>query len=79
MTTTIEDNELDIEQQMDGSLAREKAPTCGVLVGEPPIVGTRCKDGAKCHHGCDDICWRRYRLGCVPLGASGLQDDWSAP
>lgn len=52
-------------------------PTCGVLAGEPVIIGERCADGGTCHHGCTAECFRRDC--CVPLTASGLNDDWSAP
>lgn len=52
-------------------------PTCGVLAGEPEIVGTRCADGGKCHHSCVDVCWRKDN--CGPLTLSGLTDDWKAP
>lgn len=54
-----------------------KKPTCGVLAGEPVIIGERCADGGTCHHGCTAECFRREC--CVPLTASGLNDDWSAP
>lgn len=52
-------------------------PTCGILAGEQEIVGERCADGGKCHHNCLSKCWRRD--SCLPLGASGLQDDWTTP
>lgn len=52
-------------------------PTCGVLAGEPVIIGERCADGGTCHHCCTAECFRR--ACCVPLTASGLNDDWSAP
>ena len=55
----------------------EKKPICGILAGEPEIIGERCADGGKCHHRCTDTCWRR--TSCAPLSGSGLRYDWSAP
>lgn len=55
----------------------EKKPICGVLAGEPEIIGERCADGGKCHHRCTDTCLRRST--CAPLSGSGLRFDWSVP
>jgi hypothetical protein len=52
-------------------------PQCGIRVGEKEVIGDRCADGGKCHHMCDTECFRRDC--CVPLTASGLNDDWSIP
>ena len=52
-------------------------PKCGIRVGEKELIGIRCVDGGKCHHLCDTECLRRDC--CVPLTASGLNDDWSIP
>lgn len=57
-------------------MADEK-PICGILAGEPEIIGERCADGATCHHRCAAGCWRR--TSCAPLSGSGLRYDWSAP
>lgn len=56
-----------------------QAPICGVLAGEPEIIGERCKDGGKCHHECKEVCFRRDGNHCVPLTGSRLNDDWSEP
>lgn len=45
--------------------------------GDPEIIGERCADGGKCHHMCKTECFRKD--GCVPLGSSGLTDDWKEP
>jgi guanosine-3',5'-bis(diphosphate) 3'-pyrophosphohydrolase len=50
--------------------------TCGILAGEPEIVGTRCLDGGTCHHNCEIGCTRRA-MGCGPLSASRLNDQWT--
>lgn len=55
----------------------DKKPICGILAGEPEIIGERCADGATCHHRCAAGCWRR--TSCAPLSGSGLRYDWSAP
>ena len=55
----------------------EKKPICGILAGEPEIIGERCADGGKCHHRCTDTCLRRST--CAPLSGSGLRFDWSVP
>lgn len=55
----------------------DKKPICGILAGEPEIIGERCADGGKCHHRCTDTCSRRAT--CAPLSGSGLRFDWSAP
>lgn len=52
-------------------------PTCGILAGEPEVIGERCADGGKCHHRCEAECSRR--TSCAPLTGSGLMDDWSDP
>lgn len=36
-----------------------------------------CPDGGYCHHECKEPCARRDKLGCVPLTASGLDDNWN--
>lgn len=60
--------------------AREPKPAiCGVLAGEPEVIGERCKDGGKCHHACATVCFRREGNNCVPLTGSRLNDDWSEP
>lgn len=51
-----------------------KALIFGVLAGEPEIIGERCADGGKCHHGCEDTCKRRAT--CMPLTGSGLDYKW---
>lgn len=53
----------------------KKKPICGILAGEPEIIGERCADGGKCHHRCTDTCSRRAT--CAPLSGSGLRFDWS--
>lgn len=53
----------------------DKKPICGILAGEPEIIGERCADGGKCHHRCTDTCSRRAT--CAPLSGSGLLPDWS--
>lgn len=35
-----------------------------------------CPDSGVCHHNCVSQCARQHELGCVPLGVSGLGDDW---
>ncbi len=35
-----------------------------------------CPDSGACHHNCVSQCARQHELGCVPLGVSGLGDDW---
>lgn len=57
--------------------AEPSAPKCGVLAGEPEVIGERCADGGKCHHGCASACARKE--SCAPLGSSGLTADWSVP
>ena len=54
-------------------------PTVGILAGEPEIIGQRCADGGKCHHGCkpDPGCFRKEC--CGPLALSGLSDNWLSP
>lgn len=61
-------------KRFDDSLASERAPTCGVLAGEPEVIGVLCKDGGKCHHQCETACFRQQT--CSPLTASGLGHDW---
>lgn len=53
----------------------DNKPICGILAGEPEIIGERCADGATCHHRCAAGCWRR--TSCAPLSGSGLLPDWS--
>lgn len=53
----------------------DNKPICGILAGEPEIIGERCADGATCHHRCAAGCWRR--TSCAPLSGSGLRFDWS--
>lgn len=53
----------------------DNKPICGILAGEPEIIGERCADGATCHHRCAAGCWRR--TSCAPLSGSGLRYDWS--
>lgn len=54
-------------------------PTCGILAGEPEVIGQRCADGGTCHHRCIPIdgCFRKAT--CVPLSASGLDNKWNVP
>lgn len=40
------------------------------------IVMIECPDGGCCHHLCEEHCDRRDKLNCLPLGASGLANDW---
>jgi hypothetical protein len=65
-----------LEGGMPALLEGPKAPTSGILAGEPEVLGERCKDGGKCHHSCTAQCFRREVANCVPLGASGLTDSW---
>lgn len=71
----LEPSELDIETQI--AAETRTIPTCGVLAGEPEILGQRCMDGGKCHHRCKLLCFRREC--CEPLTASGLLNDWKTP
>lgn len=49
---------------------------CGILAGEPEVIGERCKDGGACHHKCEGSCFRENF--CSPLSLSGLNEKWEA-
>ena len=53
-----------------------KSPACGMLAGEPAILGSRCKDGGTCHHRCESRCVRES--SCLPLSASIAVSDAEA-
>lgn len=38
------------------------------------ISDKHCRDGGKCHHHCQNGCFREK--ACVPLSGSGLDDHW---